>query len=107
MDDGGKPLGRDIPGGDLIGFGTGKSDGSRRNKGDLRFTLVNLMPAIYQTEDSGEPARKRMDASLAAAVTFDDGKTGTLTQVEYQALSDGDEIKPPQHPPERSSLSNR
>lgn len=62
------------------------------------------MPIIYRIEDSGESAQKPMDASLAAAVTFDGRKTGTLMPWEYQALLVGDEIKALPHPLERSSL---
>jgi len=45
-----------------------------------------------------------MDASLAAAVTFDGRKTGTLIPGEYQALLVGDAIEALPHPLERSSL---
>lgn len=37
VDDGGKPVGRIISGGDLIGFGTSKSAGGQQNNGDLLY----------------------------------------------------------------------
>src|SRR5437870_7915843 len=63
---------------------------------DQRLTgLVRpaLMPTIYRIEDSGASARTGMDASLAAAITFEGKKTGTLMPGEYLALLVGDEIK--------------
>jgi hypothetical protein len=62
------------------------------------------MPAIYRIEDSRESKRAGLDASVAAAVTFDGRKTGSLMPGEYQALLLGNEIEPLPHPLERSSL---
>lgn len=62
------------------------------------------MPAVYRIEDSQAADIAKLDATLAAAVTFDGRKTGMITAGEYFALLVEHEIRPLPHPLEVSKL---